>query len=101
MLDSRRHIRVGVFLELKLDLLVDMPPQVDLAILFSSATISFNKAQVRENAKQAEEQYSRLVSLLETSGLQAVGKRGEKHGELMILVKCPTAKLNWLAKRER
>lgn len=80
---------------------VAMAPQVDLVILFSSSIISFNKAQVRENAKQAEEQYSRLITLLQTSGLQAVGKRGEKHGDLMVLVKCPKSKLNWLAKRER
>lgn len=78
-----------------------MPPQVDLVILFSSSIKSFNKTQIRENAQQAEEQYTRLISLLRTSGLHAIGKRGEKHGDLLILVKCPSSKLSWLARRER
>jgi anoctamin-10 len=78
-----------------------MPPHVDLVILFSAGVPSINKAQVKENIQQAEEQYTSLLNLLKSSGLHAVGKRGEKLGELMILVKCPQQKLDILARAER
>lgn len=78
-----------------------MPPHVDLVILFSAGVSSINKAQVKENIQEAEGQYTRLLNLLRTSGLQAVGKRGEKLGDLMILVKCPRPKLDALARAER
>ena len=78
-----------------------MPPHVDLVILFSVGVSSINKAQVKENIQEAEEQYTRLLNLLRASGLHAVGKRGEKLGDLMILVKCPEEKLNVLARAER
>ena len=78
-----------------------MPPHVDLVILFSAGTVSINKVQVKENIQEAEEQYTRLLNLLRTSGLHAVGKRGEKLGDLMILVKCPQEKLEVLARAER
>jgi len=78
-----------------------MPPHVDLVILFSAGVSSINKAQVKENIQEAEAQYTRLLNLLKTSGLHAVGKRGEKLGDLMILVKCPQQKLDALAKAER
>lgn len=78
-----------------------MPPHVDLVILFSAEVSSINKAQVKENIQEAEEQYTRLLNLLRTSGLHAVGKRGEKLGDLMILIKCPQEKLDALARIER
>lgn len=78
-----------------------MPPHVDLVILFSAGVSSINKAQVKENVQEAEEQYTRLLNLLRTSGLRAVGKRGEKLGDLMILIKCPQEKLDALARLER
>jgi len=78
-----------------------MPPHVDLVILFSAGVSSTNKVQAKENIQQAEEQYTRLLNLLKTSGLHAVGKRGEKLGDLMILVKCPQQKLDALARAER
>ena len=78
-----------------------MPPHVDLVILFSAGVSSINKAQVKENIQEAEEQYTLLLNLLRTSGLHSVGKRGEKLGDLMILVNCPDQKLDVLAKSER
>ncbi|KAF9650159.1 DUF590-domain-containing protein [Thelephora ganbajun] len=78
-----------------------MPPHVDLVILFSVGISSKNKVQVKENIQAAEEQYTRLLDLLRTSGLHAVGKRGEKLGDLMILVECPQQKLDVLARAER
>ena len=78
-----------------------MPPRVDFVILFSAGISSINKAQVRENVKEAEGQYKSLVELLKGAGLRAVGKRGEKLGDLMVLVSCPQQKLNDLAIAER
>ena len=78
-----------------------MPPHVDLVILFSAGVSVSNKAQAKDNIQEAEEQYTRLINLLKTSGLHVVGKRGEKLGELMILVKCPLQKLEALARAER
>ena len=78
-----------------------MPPHVDLVILFSAGVSLINKAQVKENIQGAEVQYTRLLNLLQESGLHAVGKRGEKLGDLVILVKCPQEKLGALARAER
>ena len=78
-----------------------MPPRVDFVILFSAGVSSINKAQVKENIQEAEGQYKRLLDLLKTAGLRAVGKRGEKLGDLMILVSCPRQKLDVLATAER
>ena len=78
-----------------------MPPRVDLVILFSAGLVAINKAQLKQNIQEAEEQYTCLLNLLKTSGLHAVGKRGEKLGDLMILVKCPQQKLDQLARAER
>ena len=78
-----------------------MPPQIDLVILFSTGVSAVNKAQAKENIQQAEQQYTSLLNLLKTSGLHAVGKRGGKLGQLMILIKCPQQKLNTLARVER
>jgi len=78
-----------------------MPPHLDLIVLFFAGVSSINKAQVKENIQEAEAQYTRLLNLLKTSGLHAVGKRGEKLGDLMILVKSPQQKLDPLARTER
>lgn len=78
-----------------------MPPRVDFVILFSAGVSSINKAQVKENIQEAEGQYKRLLDLLKAAGLRAVGKRGEKLGDLMILVSCPRQKLDVLATAER
>jgi hypothetical protein len=75
--------------------------QPDLVILFSFSTQPLDKAEIRENAQQAEEEYTRLISSLQRSGFQAVGKRGEKHGDILILVRCSKNKLNYLAIKER
>ena len=78
-----------------------MPPCVDLAILLSARVSSVDKAQVKEDIQKAEEQYMRLLDLLRTSGLHAVGKRGEKPGDLMVLVGCSLQMLDRLARAER
>jgi hypothetical protein len=41
-------------------------------------------------------EYTKLLRLLESSGLKAVGKAGRRHGEITVLVHSPLAKLNQL-----
>lgn len=84
------------------------PPQVDLVLVFRSSATSSNstkvqpKALARQNARQASEQYARLLrALKENGGLHAVGKRGERDGQLLVLVSCPEALVRRLAQRER
>ncbi|PCH36279.1 DUF590-domain-containing protein [Wolfiporia cocos MD-104 SS10] len=79
-----------------------MPPQVDLVLVFrSSPGKVLSRPQARENARQAEQQYTKLLDVLKKGGLRAVGKRGENDGQLLVLVLCPRNTLERLAHRER
>ncbi|KAI0718077.1 DUF590-domain-containing protein [Cerioporus squamosus] len=79
-----------------------MAPQVDLVLVFrSSPGKVLSKPQARENARQATQQYTRLLDVLKNGRLQAVGKRGEKEGQLLVLVQCPESTLARLVQRER
>ena len=78
-----------------------MHSHVHLVISFSFPTKSSSKTLLREEIRNAEEEYTRLLRLLESSGLKAVGKAGRRHGELIVLVHSPLAKLNQLAKSEQ
>ena len=79
-----------------------MAPQVDLVLVFrSSPGKVLSKPQARENARQATQQYTRLLDVLKQGGLRAVGKRGERDGQLLVLVSCPRSTLVRLAQRER
>lgn len=79
-----------------------MPPTVDLVVVFRSSSGKVQpKALARQNAQQASEQYTRLLSTLRKGGLRAVGKRGERAGQLLVLVACPPVVLKRLAQRER
>ena len=79
-----------------------MPPQVDLVLVFrSSPGKVLTKPQARENARQAAQQYTRLLEVLKSGRLHAVGKRGEKEGQLLVLVHCPESTLTRLVQRER
>ncbi|EJF64021.1 hypothetical protein DICSQDRAFT_100582 [Dichomitus squalens LYAD-421 SS1] len=79
-----------------------MAPQVDLVLIFrSSPGRVLSKPQARENARQATQQYTRLLEALGKGRLQAVGKRGEQEGQLLVLVHCPEQTLKRLAQRER
>ncbi|KAI0076569.1 DUF590-domain-containing protein [Panus rudis PR-1116 ss-1] len=79
-----------------------MAPSVDLVVVFrASVGKTYSKAQARQNAQQAEQQYTRLLDTLKKGGLRAVGKRGEREGQLLVLVSCPEPVLNRLARRER
>lgn len=79
-----------------------MPPKVDLVLVFRSSSGKIEpRVQARQNARQASEQYSRLLQTLKRGGLLAVGKRGERDGQLLVLVSCPSTLLKRLAQRER
>ena len=78
-----------------------MHSHVQLVIVFSFSTKSSNKSRLREETRDAEEEYTKFLQLLESSGLRGVGKAGRRHGEIIILVHSPPAKLNQLAGLER
>lgn len=81
-----------------------MTPKVDLVLVFRSSTGNSQvqpKALARQNARQASQQYAKLLEALKRGGLKAVGKRGEKDGQLLVLVSCPFLLLKRLAQRER
>ena len=79
-----------------------MAPTVDLVVVFRSSSGRVEpKPLARQNARQASEQYARLLAALQRGGLRAVGKRGERDGQLLVLVACPPALLKRLAQRER
>ncbi|KAJ7644183.1 calcium-activated chloride channel-domain-containing protein [Roridomyces roridus] len=77
-------------------------PEVDLVVAFrASRKASVRKQEALNDARKAEEQYSRLIKTLSDAGLKAVGRRGESLGHLLVFVSCPTAKVKALIKRER
>ncbi len=80
-----------------------MAPTVDLIVVFraSAAGKVLSKAQARQNAHDAEDQYTKLLEVLRSGGLRAIGKRGEREGQLLILISCPPSLLKRLAQRER
>ncbi|KAF7301208.1 hypothetical protein MIND_00685500 [Mycena indigotica] len=77
-----------------------MVPDVDLLICFRAAR-SVVKRHVLEEAKKAEDQYTRLLQTLTSAGLRAVGRRGESLGHILVFVSCPPTLLQTLARRER
>lgn len=74
---------------------------IDLVIVFRASSIHLTKQQARLDAQQAEDQYSRLLLSLRNAGLHAVGRRGERQGQLIILVSCADPQLQQLVQRER
>jgi hypothetical protein len=80
---------------------LSMAPHVDLALVFRGSTNSLLKGALREDSQHAEEQYSRLLQTLKGAGLHATGRRGEKQGQLLVLIACPQTTLTTLVQRER
>ncbi|KAK7687670.1 hypothetical protein QCA50_008885 [Cerrena zonata] len=79
-----------------------MPPRVDLVIVFNASPgKTFSRSHARQVAQQAEQQYVKLLDALQKGALRAVGKRGEREGQLLVLVSCPGPLLKRLAFRER
>ena len=83
--------------------MVETPrPDVDLIITFcASKKAHLTKQQTRDEVRKAEQQYSRLISILTYAGLKAVGRRGEALGHLLVFVKCPPKRVMELVKKER
>lgn len=80
----------------------NMAPHVDLVLVFrSSPGKVLSKPQARENARQATEQYTRLLEVLKNGRLDVVGKRGEQEGQLLVLLHSPENTLKQLVQRER
>ncbi|TRM65471.1 calcium-activated chloride channel-domain-containing protein [Schizophyllum amplum] len=73
--------------------------QVDLVITFRTSTNA--KRLTKDDVRKAEEQYARLIKTLKKAGLQAVGRRGESLGDLLVFVNCPEQVLTSLVRRER
>ncbi|KAI0060668.1 DUF590-domain-containing protein [Artomyces pyxidatus] len=78
-----------------------MHPDVDLVIVFRASSKTFSKQQAREDAQHAEQEYSRLVDTLHRAGIMAVGRRGERQGQLILLLRCSDRQLQHLVYRER
>ncbi|KAJ7067816.1 calcium-activated chloride channel-domain-containing protein [Mycena amicta] len=79
-------------------------PEVDLVICFRAAASrgkALLKRHAQEEAKKAEEQYTRLLQTLTSAGLRAVGRRGEALGHILVFVSCPPSLLQTLVRRER
>lgn len=74
---------------------------IDLIIVFKASSIHLTKQQARIDAQHAEDQYTRLLQSLRNAGLHAVGKRGERQGQLIVLVSCPDHQLQQLLQRGR
>ena len=74
---------------------------IDLVIVFKASSIHLTKQQARLDAQQAEDQYTRLLLSLRNAGLHAVGRRGERQGQLLILVSCSDPQLLQLVQRDR
>lgn len=79
-----------------------MSPDVNLVVVFKAASsTSYSKQQIREEAEKAEAQYSALLDTLHNAGLYAVGRRGEKQGQLIVLIRASNEQLSRLILRER
>ena len=82
-----------------------MPSHIDLVLVFKAASPStahhFSKQRARQEAQDAEDQYTRLLTTLRNAGLLAVGRRGEHQGQLILLVSCSAHQLRQLLQRER
>lgn len=82
-----------------------MPRHIDLVLVFRAVSPSsaphFSKQRAKQEAQDAEDQYSRLLTTLRNAGLYAVGRRGEHQGQLIILVSSSAHQLRQLLQRER
>lgn len=80
-------------------------PQVDLVLVFRSAPAVaskyLSKQATRDNAAEAEAEYSRLLATLKEAGFQATGRRGQKNGQIIVLLWTPSSRLSKMVQRER
>ncbi|KLO19131.1 DUF590-domain-containing protein [Schizopora paradoxa] len=84
----------------------DSPPKVDLVLVFRSGLLHqtskyTSKQEIKENALDAQAEYERLLSKLQGAGLHATGRRGQKTGQLLVLIWAPSSKVARIVQRER
>lgn len=88
------------------ELKTDSPPKVDLVLVFRSGLLQptskyTSKQEIKENALAAQAEYERLLSKLKGAGLHATGRRGQKNGQLLVLIWAPSSKIARMVQRER
>ncbi|TDL23837.1 DUF590-domain-containing protein [Rickenella mellea] len=76
-------------------------PNPDLLLVFRVSSKSLSKQEAIENAKAAESEYARILTTLRDGGLKATGRRGERNGQLLIVICAPERTLSRLVLRER
>lgn len=84
----------------------ELPPKVDLVLVFRSGLAHSNskyttKQEIKENAEASQAEYERLLSKLKGAGLHATGRRGQKNGQVLVLIWAPSSKVVRLIQRER
>ncbi|KZT43215.1 hypothetical protein SISSUDRAFT_978754 [Sistotremastrum suecicum HHB10207 ss-3] len=77
------------------------PPDVDLILVFSANSRTLSKQEAVEEARNAQDEYNRLIQILTKAGLRATGRRGLAHGQILLLVQTPWDKITKLVQRER
>ena len=78
-----------------------MPPQVDLLLEFRASSSIRNHNQTLDDARKAEQQYTKLLKVLSDARLHAVGRRGESLGHILVFIRCPDSLIQELLKQER
>lgn len=71
------------------------PPAADLVIVYRSSSRS------KQEALDAENDYTSLLAKLRSGGFKAVGRRGNKDGQLVILLSAPDELLAQVVQAER
>lgn len=84
----------------------DVPPKVDLVLVFRSGLLQpsskyTSKQEIKENALAAQSEYEKLLSKLQAAGFHATGRRGQKNGQLLVLIWAPSSKVVRMVQRER
>jgi len=71
-----------------------MPPAIDLVLVFDAGrTHALSKQQATDDARNAEVEYNRLLMMLRDAGFKITGRRGERRGEILVLLWTPPRKL--------
>lgn len=71
------------------------PPAADLVIVFNAT------AKSKPEALEAEKEYSQLIGTLRNGGLKAVGRRGNKDGQVLVFVSASDELLAQVVQGER
>lgn len=78
-----------------------MSPAVDLVLVFKGTSRSLSKTKALEDAQNAEADYTRLIQTLTAAGLKATGRRGQRQGQLLVIIWATPHKVAQLVQKER